>query len=191
MRRALSILSLFFVLPLAACFDLDMSMTIGANDKVDLKSVMTASPEFYAMSSSSDQDLCEEGVGEVKEDGSYVCTDTRSGTIDEILAGDMGKGMTIERRDGGLVYVAFDLGELTDQMDLPQEEAEAEMVDMMREAFAGHAITISVAGAQVVETNGTLSEDSSTATFEIPLTKLLDQPVDLPTDFHVLLKPQA
>ena len=192
MRRILSILSLSFVLPLAACFDMDMSMTFGKDENVELKTVMTASPEFYAMSSSSGEDLCEEGVGEVQEDGSYVCTDIKTGTIDEITADpDMGEGLTIERRDGGLIYVAFDMGAITDEVGVPQEEAEAEMMDMMREAFTGHAITLNVAGAEIVETNGTISDDGRTASFEIPLTKLLDTPVDLPETFNVLLKPES
>lgn len=192
MRRILSVLSLTLVLPLAACFDVDMSLSFPDEDNVEMKSVMTASPEFYAMASSDGEDMCENGEGMVQDDGSYICTEVESGSIDELMADpDKAQGMTIERRDGGLLFVALDMGDLTSEMAMPEEEVEDSMKDMLREAFAGHAITVNVAGSEIVETNGTISDDGKTATFEIPLTVLLDNPadVDLPDAFTVLLKP--
>jgi hypothetical protein len=191
MRRVLSILSLGFILPLAACFDVDMSFDFVDDNAVEGTMVMTASPEFYAMTTSSDEPFCE-GEEATLEDGSHTCTETVSGTIDEVLNNpDMGEGMTIERRDGGLLYVAFDLGDLTSDVAPPEEDGEdsEEMKNMMMAAFMGHAISINVSGAEIVETNGTISEDGTTATFEIPLESLLDEETELPAAFETVLKP--
>lgn len=191
MRRFLSILSLSFILPLAACFDVEMSVAFPDADNAEGTMVMTASPEFYAMTSSSGEGFCE-GEDIALEDGSHTCTETFAGTIDEILADpDMGEGMTIERRDGGLVYIAFDLGDLTEDIAPPEEEGQegGEMVEMMKASFIGHMIAINISGAEIVETNGTVSEDGKTARYEIPLEILLDPATQLPETFNTLLKP--
>lgn len=191
MRRLLSPLSLLFILPLAACFDVEMSVAVLDENNVEGTMVMTATPEFYAMTTSTEEGFCD-GEEVALEDGSYTCTETISGTIDEILADpDMGDGMTIERRDGGLVYVAFDLGDITEDI-APQEEPgaeEAQMMEMMKASFMGHKIGLNVSGAEIVETNGVLSEDGKTARFEIPLETLLEPSIELPESFNVLLKP--
>lgn len=193
MRRALSLVSLLFIVPLAACFDVDMSIAFKDENNVEGSMVMKASPEFYAMMASGEEEFCDdEGVETAHEDGSYTCTETFSGTIDEVLNDpDMGEGMTIERRDGGQIYVAFDLGDLTEEI-VPPEEAGAEeeqMKQMMLAAFVGHKIAINVSGAEIVETNGTLSDDGKTASFEIPLESLIEQTEPLPESFNVLLEP--
>jgi len=193
MRRLLSLFSLLFIVPLAACFDVEMSVAFPDEDAAEGTMVMTASPEFYAMTTSSGEPFCgEEGEDVALDDGSHTCTETFSGTIDEILSDpDMGDGMTIERRDGGLIYIAFDLGDMTEEIVPPEEEGaeDMEMKDMMIAAFAGHKIAINVSGAEIVETNGTVSEDGKTSSFEIPLETLVTQTLELPESFNVLLEP--
>lgn len=193
MRRILSMVSILFILPLAACFDVDMSIAFKDENNAEGTMVMKASPEFYAMMSSSGEDFCgEDGEEAANEDGSHTCTETFTGTIDEILNDpDMGDGLTIERRDGGQIYVAFDLGDLTEEVAPPEEvgaEAE-EMKKMMQAAFVGHKISINVSGAEIIETNGAVSEDGKTASFEIPLENLIEQTEPLPESFNVLLQP--
>jgi hypothetical protein len=191
MRRALSLFSLLFILPLAACFDVEMSVAFPDENNAEGTMVMTATPEFYAMTTSSGEAFCE-GEDVAREDGSHTCTESFSGTIDEILNDpDMGEGMTIERRDGGLIYVAFDLGDLTEDVAPPEEEGEdaAQMKQMMMASFMGHMIAINISGAQIVETNGTLSDDGKTARFEIPLETLLDPATEMPETFNALVKP--
>ncbi len=192
MNRFTRILPFALALPLAACFDMDMTMSFPDVDHAEMVSVMTASPEFYAMSTEGGEDLCEDGEGVMQDDGSYVCTETVSGTIDELMAdADASEGMVIERRDGGLIYVAFDLASLTDEMAPSEEDAASaeQMKAMLGEAFVGHAITINVAGSEIIETNGTISEDGKSASYEIPLMTLLEDNPELPDTFNALLKP--
>lgn len=191
MRSFFSALSLTLVLPLAACFDVDMSMDFVGDDAVEGTMVMTASAEFYAMATSSGEPFCD-GVDEEHDDGSHTCTETLSGTIEEVLNDpDMSEGVTIERRDDGQIFVAFDLGDLTEDVAPPEDEGpEAdEMKKMMAAAFVGHAITINVSGAEIIETNGTVSDDGKTASLTIPLETLVADETDLPEAFETLLKP--
>lgn len=191
MRRLLSAFSLMFVVPLAACFDVEMTMNIVDDNNASATVEMTASPDFYAMMTSSGEDFCE-GEETVLEDGRHSCTETFSGTIDEVLADpDMGDGLTLERRDGGLIFLSFDLGDLTEDIAPPEEAGaeDEEMLNTMRAAFTGHKIGINVKGSEIVETNGTVSEDGKAARLEIPLETLLDEANDLPASFDVLLKP--
>lgn len=191
MRRFLSRLSFLLILPLAACFDVEMSVNFIDDENAEGTMVMTASPEFYAMATSSGEPFCE-GVDTAQADGSHTCTETFTGTIEEIMNDpDMADGMTIERREGGMIYIAFDLGDLTEEVAPPEEEgAEAEqMKQMMMAAFVGHKIALNVSGSRIVETNGILSEDGKTARFEIPLETLLEPEKNLPESFNALLIP--
>lgn len=189
MRKAFSIASLALVIPLAACFDADLSVDFTGDDQAVATMTMVATPEFYQMATSSDDPFCE-GEESVNEDGDHVCTETVTGTIDEIANNpDVGEGMTIERRDGGLIYVAFDLSDLTEDIAPPEEEGGEEMINMMKAAFEGHSITLNVSGDEIIESNGTISEDGTTASYEIPLTLTLEGNADLPDTFNALLRP--
>ncbi|GGD21843.1 hypothetical protein [Sinisalibacter lacisalsi] len=189
MRKPFSFFPLILALPLAACFDVELSLDFPGEDRAEATMIMVATPDFYAMTTSTGEDFCE-GEESMRENGDHVCTETKSGTVDEIMSDpDFGDGMIIERRDGGLIYVAFDLGDISDDIAPPEEEGGDEMIAMMREAFEGHAITLRVSGDEIVETNGTISEDGTTAVYEIPLSLALDGGASLPETFNVLLNP--
>lgn len=189
MRKPFSLLPLILALPLAACFDVDMTLDFPAEDRAEATMIMLADKDFYALATSSGEAFCD-GEESMHEDGRHVCTETRAGTIDEIVNDpEFGNGMLIERRVGGLIYVAVDLGDLTEDIAPVEDDGADEMMAMMREAFAGHAITLNFSGAKIIETNGTVSQDGTTATYEIPLSVTLDGGEGLPETFNALLRP--
>lgn len=190
MPKLTSFVPLLALVPLAACFDAEMTLSFPDENTAEGTMVMIASQEFYDMSSSSGEPFCEGGTEAVLDDGSHSCTETFSGTIDEALNNpDLGEGMSIERRDGGLLFVSFDLGEITGDLPGPEEAGGEEMMAMMAASFEGHAITMNIAGAEILETNGSISQDGATASFAIPLDKMMLGEVDLPGSFDVLLRP--
>ncbi|PIE06552.1 MAG: hypothetical protein CSA74_11970 [Rhodobacterales bacterium] len=190
MPRLTAVAPILLALPLAACFDAEMTLNVTDENTAEATMVMIASEEVYQMAKSGDEPFCEDGVEEKRDDGTYSCTETFTGSIDEALASpDIGDGLSIERRDGGLMFVSIDLTELTQDMTPPEEEGGEEMLAMMAGAFAGHAITINIGGKKVEETNGTVSEDGKTATLNIPLDKLFTGNADLPKSFDVLVEP--
>lgn len=190
MRNFFPLASLLFTLPLAACFDAEMSLNFPDEDTAEATMVMVASPEVYDMAATTGEPFCEDGVEEQTEDGNYSCTQTFTGTIDEAINDpEIGEGMTIERRDGGLLFVSFDLKEVTADMEPPEEAGGDEMMAMMAEAFAGHAISMNISGGEIIDTNGTLSEDGKTASYSIPLDTLVTGADTLPSSFNALLRP--
>lgn len=190
MRKFLPLASLLVTLPLAGCFDAEMTLNFPDEDRAEATMVMTASSEFYDMAATSGEPFCEDGVEEQLDDGRYSCTQEFAGTIDEAIENpDIGEGMSIERRDGGVLFVSFDLDEVTSDMEPPEEAGGEEMMAMMAEAFAGHAVTMNVAGGEILNTNGMVSGDGKVATFSIPLDGLMAGTAELPPSFDVLLRP--
>ncbi len=198
MRKLLAFL---FMLPLAACFDADISVNFPDNENAEMTAVMTMGPEMFAMISQSGEDPCEDGVGKALPNGSYTCTISESGTIDQLIAeanapsdpnnaesptAGMTEGYSIARVDADTVRVSFDLEEMMG--DTAPDEDMDEMKDVLMASFMGHAITMNVSGAKIITTNGTISEDGKTATLRIPLDKMLDNSADLPTSFDVTVR---
>lgn len=192
MRKTLSLISLLFILPLAACFDAEMSLKFPDDNTAEATMVMTAGADFYQMATANGDPFCDGGVEAELADGSHSCTETFSGTIDEAMNNpDIGEGMTIEKRDGGQIYVAWELSTLTEDIVPPDQEGSDEMKDMLIAAFEGHAITLKVSGAKIIETNGEVSEDGKTVTFRIPLEATLKGGPELPKSFEALVQPGA
>ncbi|NRP13645.1 hypothetical protein XMM379_001673 [Aliiroseovarius sp. xm-m-379] len=197
MRKLLLALAL---MPLAACFDADMTFTVEDSDNAKMHAVMSMGPELYGMIAASGEDPCEEGVGEVLADGGYTCTIEESDTIDNIIAElnegvsedsenpmDMGEGFALERLENGNIKVAFDLGSMND--DMAEQGMDPQMMAGMMQAFTGRQISITVVGPEVVETNGVLADDGKSASMVIPLTKLFAPENDLPDSFDVVINP--
>jgi hypothetical protein len=194
------LLSILMFLPLAACFDADMTITFLDNERAEMKAVMTMSPEFYAMIAQSGDDACEEGVGEVQADGSFICTITESGLIDE-MTGEMagsedddggmnpGEEMSIERLDANTIKVSFDLAAMLEDSGPSEEDQEGmeAMQAQIQAAFTGHAITMRVVGKEIISTNGTVSEDGTTASYVLPMTVMFEKEPDIPASFDVVV----
>lgn len=193
-----NLLFALLLLPLAACFDADMTFTVNDDDTATMRAVMSMGPEMYGMIASSGEDPCEDGVGEAQADGGYICTIEETETLDNIVAElkqaqegqegpmDLSEGFTLERLDGGLVKVAFDLASLGE--GAAESGMDPAMMGSMMQAFEGHGMTITVAGKEIVDTNGTVSDDGKSATMHIPLTAIMMQDATLPNSFDVTLK---
>lgn len=192
MRRIFPVLAFGAMLPLAACFDVDLSLGFPDADTAEATMVMTSGPEFYAMMTSNGDPFCDGGKETTLDDGRHRCSQTFSGPVDEVMNDpDMGKGMTIEPRGGGLLYVAFDLGDIGQEVTPPEQmnDGSDEMQQTLAAAFTGHAITLNVSGSRIIETNGTISDDGTKASFTIPLDQLVSRQTELPSAFETVLKP--
>lgn len=198
MRRFLSLLTLLFVIPLAGCFDAEMNLDFSKEDNVTMVATMNMSPDLFQMMSGMGQDPCvdAQGVGSANPDGSYSCTMTESGTLDDIIAMSQdveqngtpfsqAGGTTVERR-GDAIFVSFDLAKM--MADMPPAEERAQMSMMFGDAFTGKAITINVTADTIIETNGTLLDDGKTAQFVIDLAAMFSPTLpDLPPSFDILM----
>ncbi len=190
MRTLTFVAPFLFVLPLTACFDAEMTLNFPDDNTAEATMVMIASADFYEMAATSGEPFCEDGVEAVLDDGRHSCTETFGGTIDEAVNDpNIGEGMTIERRDGGLLFVSFDLTEMTSDIAPPEEMGGEDMLEMMAASFAGHTITMNVGGNEIVETNGDVSADGKMASYALPLDAMVTGAADLPASFDVLVRP--
>lgn len=187
------------LMPLAACFDADMTFTVQDKDTASMNAVMRMGPELYGMIAASGENPCEEGVGEPQADGGFVCTIEETDSIDNIIADlkagtadpenpmDMGEGFSLERLENGHIKIAFDLGRLND--DMGKQGMDPQMMAGMMQAFTGRNISVTVAGPEIVDTNGTLAADGKSASMVIPLTELFAPENTLPDSFDVVVDP--
>ncbi|MGH1370029.1 MAG: hypothetical protein ACRBCL_15560 [Maritimibacter sp.] len=201
MRRLKSLFAALLILPLAACFDAEMALDFTNEDDITMVATMNMSPDLFQMMSGMGQDPCADadGVGTANPDGTYSCTMSHSGTLDEIIemsnnAAQNGtpfsqeSGTTVERR-GDAIFVSFDLARMME--DMPPAEERAQMSMMFGDAFRGKAITINVMADTIIETNGTLMDDGKTAQFVIDLAAMFSPNLpDLPDSFDILMAAQ-
>jgi hypothetical protein len=198
MRRLKRLFTALLILPLAACFDADMTLDFTNEDDVTMVATMNMSPDLFQMMSGMGQDPCADadGVGTANADGTYTCKMEHTGTLDEIIemSTDVEQngtpfsqsgGTTVERR-GDAIFVSFDLARMME--DMPPAEERAQMSMMFGDAFSGKAITINVTADTIIETNGTLLDDGKTAQFIIDLGAMFSPNLpDLPNSFDILM----
>jgi len=170
MKRAL-IFPLLFLL--SACIDVDMLIDFTGTNEATATAEMRMAKDFFEMTGQSVEDACEDGVGELTET-EFVCRVVEGGTIDEIAAGEGGlemeEGLAVERVGDDQVRVTIDLADMMGDDDMG---GAAEMKEM----FEGHAFTFRVRGAEIIESNGEISSDGTTASITVPLVDLVDPAV--------------
>ena len=195
------LLYLLIILPLSACFDADLSLTVHDSETATMSANMTMGPELIQMIASSGQDPCEDGVGVQNADGSYSCLVEEPDTIDNLIAkieeeeanaGAAGSvnpntGVTIERMEGGLIRLSFDLLEI--KRNASETGMDPAMLGAFQSAMTGHGIQMSIRAKEIISTNGSLSEDGTVAMFGIPLPALLDPAAQLPDSFETVVRP--
>lgn len=196
MRRFVKGFVFAAVLPLAACFDADVTADFTDTDEVRLDAVMRLEAEVYQMIAGMGEDPCEDGVGAANADGSFTCTMSERRSLEQLLAAaddpdselGVGEGMSIEELDNGNIAVSFDLSEMTS--DLPPEDERAQVAAMFGDAFDGHAMTVTVAGRKIVSTNGEVVNGGKAARLVLPLSSLfMPETGVLPESFDVELEP--
>ncbi|MBV7407758.1 hypothetical protein [Maritimibacter sp. DP1N21-5] len=196
MRRFLALAVLALTLPLAACFDADVTADFTDREAVRLDAVMTMGADVYQMAASMGEDPCKDGVGTVNADGSYTCAQSDVRTLEALMAevadpnSDLGmsEGVSMVETPEGYVRVSFDLSDMT--ADMPSPEERAQMAMMFGDAFVGHAITIRVRGEEIIETSGEIVDDGKTAQLVIPLEDMFSSAnPDVPEMFEVVVQP--
>lgn len=196
MRRFFKGLVLAAALPLAACFDADITADFTNTDEVKLDAIMTMGADIYQMAASMGEDPCEDGEGTENSDGSYTCAMLERRSLADLLAAmedpenelGLGDGVDIVEMGNGNIKISFDLSEMTS--DLPPEEERDEVAMMIGDALKGHAMTLTVVGKEIVETNGEVIRDGTAAQLAIPLETLFSsEAANLPDSFDVELVP--
>ncbi|MCK8464695.1 hypothetical protein MUY35_12615 [Aliiroseovarius sp. S1339] len=194
------LLFLLLILPLSACFDADLAFVVHNDETATMSAHMKMGPELYGMIASSGEDPCKDGVGTQNADGSFNCLVTETDTIDNLIAKieeesknaaensgiDPNQGVTIERMAGPFVKLSFDLAEM--KRTAAESGMDPAMMGAFQQTLQGHGIHMTIKGKEIVETNGTLSQDRTTAEIRIPLAALLQPDSSLPDVFQTIVR---
>lgn len=174
---------------LAGCIDMDMDTAILGPDQARLSGHIQVSREMYNMMGGDDE-FCPAAEG-----GTIELTDTHArcnmlveGTFAEVFEAseDGSPSPTATDLGDGTVRVTFPMGDLTADMD--EMTADPQMAAMFRPMFEGHSISISVSGAEIVSSNGTLSDDGRRATISFELVELFEEQPDVPEVFEAVVR---
>jgi len=181
---------------LAGCLDadVDIALTSDATARVTMTQVMGA--EFYSMLKLSNEEaeageatdeFCAEGELSEGDDGSATCIIVEEGPFADLDMDDDEEAISFTPAGAGLVRIALPTADLRAEMGA-EDELDAETRQMVEAFFAGHAVTVRFSGAEITDTNMTLSADGRSAEQVIAFTELLNGTLDLPEELYAVVR---
>ncbi len=182
---------------LAGCIDatVDVAVTSETTAKATMTQVMGA--DFYAMvkmnaesaEADAEDEFCAEGELTENQDGSATCVIVEEGPFADIAKGEDGEepSMSFTPAGPGLIRVSLPTEEMKSEVGA-DEAMDAETKQMVEAFFAGHAITVRFSGAEVTETNMTLSADKKSAEQVIDFLELINGTAELPDELFAVVR---
>ena len=199
MRYILLTISAFI---LSACLSIDAKVNIAEDGTVKTDMVMIVSQDMYELINvDGGQNYCiNQGETLSKVDRGYACTTTSTSSVDDMLAGRFGfdidpsnqdaasTPITVTQPEAGVLEIIVDLSPMMEDDPQQAEMQSAEMKAMVKAAMAGHAMTYSFSGLNVIETSGQTSADGRTASLTIPMADFIDKTA--PSEFRTVIRYQ-
>jgi hypothetical protein len=182
---------------LSGCIDadVDVALTSETTARVTMTQVMGA--EFYSMlklsneeaseDTAADDEFCAEGDLTEAKDGSATCVTVEEGPFAGLTASDGEQALSFTAAGPGLVRISLPTDEMKAEIGA-EEEMDAETRQMVQAFFAGHAITVRFSGAEVSDTNMTLSDDKRSAEQVIDFIDLINGTLDLPEELYAVVR---
>ena len=179
---------------LAGCIDVtvDVAITSPTTAKATMTQVMGA--DIYAMvkmgaegEAPGDDSFCAEGDLVENADGSAICTIAEEGAFADLDLGQDEGGMTFTEVSPGVIRVALPTADMEAELGA-EEDMDEETRQMVEAFFTGRTMTIAVSGAEIIETNMTLSADRKRAEQVIPLLDLINGATALPDELFAVVR---
>lgn len=183
----------FASLGLTACIDVGLEVVVQGENLGEARTVIAMDNQFYEMTKSQGGagDFCgEDGVLETGETA-VTCTTILTGDFDTLMekaSESDGPQPTITLVSPGLVRVMFPTASLADEIGAGDLLGDEETAKMMLEMFEGRAITLSISGGEIVDTNMTIAEDGRSASLVIPFVDLLSGALELPDESFAVVQ---
>lgn len=187
--RILKATAAAMLLALGACVDVDMDIAVLGPDEVTVTGHFEMQRMFYDMAAAGgdDDDFCPEDEGTlVLTDAAARCELSMSGSYAEVFPDDGTEQPRLTDLGDGTVRVEVPLGDFTGEAGEMAEDPQ--MAAMLRPMFEGNAMTFRVSGAEIISTNGELSDDGRSAVFSLPLVSLLDPDLQVPEIFETVVR---
>lgn len=179
---------------LTGCIDVSVDVAVTSTETARATMTQTMGADFYAMvkmsaeSGESEEDgFCDEGTLTENADGGATCVMTEEGAFADLDLGQDEGGMTFTAAGPGLVRVALPTADMKAELGA-DEEMDAETKAMAEAFFTDRTLSVSVSGAEVVETNMTLSSDRKSASQAIPILDLINGTVELPEELFAVVR---
>lgn len=178
-------------LALAGCIDVDMDVALTSDTTARVTTTQTIGADFYEMVAAGGADGEEgfcvpENLTET-DDGGAICVDVKEGDFVELLEGEVEGGMVFATEGPNLVRVTLPLEGIEQEVGAG-EELDAETRAMMASMFEGHAITISITGTEIVETNMERSDDGKSAVLVLNFMDIINGETGLDGDLFALVR---
>ena len=179
---------------LSGCIDvnIEVAITSPTTAKATMTQVMGA--DVYAMvkmgaegEGASEDSFCAEGELTENADGSATCTITEEGAFADLDLGQDEGGMTFTEAGPGLVRVALPTADMQAELGA-QDEMDEETRQMVEAFFEGRTMTIAISGAEIVESNMTISGDKTRAEQVIDMLALINGSADLPAELFAVVR---
>lgn len=172
-------------LALSGCFDMEMDITVLGPDQVRLGGFMQVNRDMLDMMGGADE-FCGEEDGELElTDTTARCSFFEEGTVEELFEGDP-EAPTFTDLGDGTVRVSMPLEEFTGEMDEFADDPAA--MAMFRPMMEGHGMTFRISGAEIITTNGTISEDGTSASISFGLTDMMQEGFEIPDAFEAVVR---
>jgi len=176
-------------LALGGCIDMDMDMAILGPDQARLSGHIQVSREMFDMMGGAEEFCPADEGGTVELTETHArCNMLMEGTFAEVFTenDDGSPSPTATDLGDGTVRVTFPMGDLTGDMD--EMKSDPQMAAMFRPMFEGHNISISISGAEIVSSNGTISDDGRRATLSFGLVDLFEEDTGIPELFEAVVR---
>ena len=179
---------------LSGCIDvnIEVAITSPTTAKATMTQVMGA--DVYAMvkmgaegEGASEDSFCAEGELTENADGSATCTITEEGAFADLDLGQDEGRMTFTEAGPGLVRVALPTADMQAELGA-QDEMDEETRQMVEAFFEGRTMTIAISGAEIVESNMTISADKTKAEQVIDMLALINGAADLPDEIFAVVR---
>lgn len=179
-----------FAVGLSGCVDVDMNVAVLGPDTASVTTKMSMDRKLYdtGKEDGSEDDFCTEGDLTLT-DSAAVCTETVKGGFAELFSADDAEEPQpqISAAGDGLVKVSFPTGALAADF-ADTEDSDADTDAMMKMAFSGHNITLTVSGGEITDTNMVRAKDGHSASLVIDMVALLSGKADLPEQSYAVVK---
>lgn len=183
---------------LAGCIDADVDVVVTGVTTARATMTQTMGAEFYSMvkmdaeQSAREEEpradaFCEAGELEENADGTATCTIIEEGAFADLRMGNDEPSIVFAAAGPGLVRVSLPTAELKAEIGA-DEVMDEETKKMVEAFFAGHTIMLRFSGAEVTETNMTLSADKTAAETTIKFLDLLQGTAELPDELFAIVR---
>jgi hypothetical protein len=176
---------------LAGCFDVKFDVSVLGTDKASVTISTTLPKEMVNLADieAGTSEFCNKENELIESETTFTCIEKHEGTFAEVFeAGNPDEPQpTIAVIGDKQVKVTFPAGSLKEDMS-KQTGGDEQALAMMKQMFAGHAITIVIGGGKIIDTNMTKNAAGDSAEYVLPFMDIIEGKPDIPDEVYAVVQ---